>query len=84
MSGHSQVEYHSLWYNILVSVDGNTAQVVVNRFGKAELNVCCIRDAEIIQTYRLISYFPDAVSASVGLEPQPAIWLARDKVMTAV
>jgi len=85
MNRRSQAEFECLWCGHKANADENAAANLAKRFGDEALNTLSFRDLEAVLAKRFMRRFPDARSASAGLELQPGvIWLPRGKVVVAV
>lgn len=85
MNRRSQAEFECLWCGYKANADENAAANLAKRFGDEALNTLPFRDVEAALAERFMRRFPDARSASAGLELQPGvIWLPRGKVVVAV
>jgi hypothetical protein len=85
MNRRSQAEFECLWCGYTANADENAAANLAKRFGDEALNTLPFRNVEAALAERFMRRFPDARSASAGLELQPGvIWLPRGKVVVAV
>lgn len=81
----SQAEFVCLWCEYTANADENAAANLAKRFGDTALNTLPFREVEAALAWRFMRCFPDARSASAGLELQPnGIWLPRGKAVVAV
>ena len=68
------------WCGYIANADENAAANLAKRFGDEALNTLPFREVEAALAGRFMPRFPDARSASAGLELQPeVIWLSRGK-----
>jgi IS605 OrfB family transposase len=85
MNRRSQAEFECLWCGHSANADENAAANLAKRFGDEALNTLPFREVEAALAERFMRHFPDACSASAGLELQPGvIWLPRGKVVATV
>src|SRR5262249_44128451 len=84
MNRRSQAEFVCLWCGYKANADENAAANLAKRFGDKALNTLLFREVEAVLAVRFIRRFPDARSASAGLElPPNHVWLPRGKVVVA-
>jgi Transposase and inactivated derivatives len=83
MNRRSQAEFECLWCGYKANADENAAANLAKRFGDEALNSLPFRDVEATLAWRFMRRFPDARSASAGLELHSVLWVPRGKGVVA-